>query len=79
LIAIAKERRTEGYQDPDSINLYDVATEDFEDVSVPTLLAMFDDSWVAERYRQVLKESSTWWLDRFTDHEKEQIIAKLNG
>jgi len=49
---IAKESYSEGYQQPDRVNLYHLAQENFRDVSEKVIEAMKEDNYIKEELRK---------------------------
>ena len=67
LIRIAKARYSEGYQQPERVNLYAYAQDMFEDISLQALATLMQDQWmrsdVVERIRAAVKR----------DRERQQV------
>jgi len=61
LRAVAKERFTEGHQQPERVNLYAWADTHFRDVSDVVIQAMLKDDYMREELRKTAEEQRTCW------------------
>ncbi len=61
LQAVANERFTEGYQDPENVTLYHWAHDDFRDVSDLVIQAMLKDQYIRDSLTEVAKFHRTCW------------------
>jgi len=58
---IAETVFTEGYQQPERVNLYALAKETFEDISDKVIRAMLHDDYIREDLRKVAEDHRTCW------------------
>jgi hypothetical protein len=73
LTEIAKDSFSEGYQQPERVNLYHFAEHEYEDISVKVLAALMDEEWTRKQLENAAQESG---FDTFKEAIKEAKLLK---